>query len=161
MVIGMFGGKFIPFHNGHRYCLEVASSQCDTVYCIMFVNGKDEENIPLTDNQKKMRLDHFFNAVKDYKNVIPCVIDVSKCRTKDDKEDWDAETPLVRSIVGDRLDRIYSSEPSYGAYFHRAYPEAKHILVDPDRIKYPISGTKIRAMIKNGDESWKDHVTIR
>lgn len=156
-IIGMYGGKFIPFHKGHDYCLRTASEQCDVVYCIMFINGTDEDRIYMSDDQKGMRMSLFFESVKKYRNVVPGLIDVSDCRTKDGKEDWDAETPLVRDIVGPRLDRVYSSEPSYGRYFKKAYPEAKHILIDPDRIKYPISGTLIRSNW-NSDEKWKIYI---
>ncbi|MBO7677509.1 MAG: hypothetical protein J6S49_08350, partial [Erysipelotrichaceae bacterium] len=55
-------------------------------------------------------------------------------------------TPLVRELLGDRLDAVYSIEISYGEYFSRAYPEAEHRLVDVPRIHYPISGTMIRNM---------------
>ena len=44
------------------------------------------------------------------------------------------------------MDYVYSSEPQYGEYFSRAYPEATHIIVDEKRKTYPISGTMIRAM---------------
>ena len=44
------------------------------------------------------------------------------------------------------MDYVYSSEPSYGEYFSRAYPEAKHIIIDAKREKFPISSTMIRAM---------------
>ena len=57
-----------------------------------------------------------------------------------------AETPLVREVVGNELNAVYSSEPSYEEYFNRAYPEAIHRIVDYKRKKYPISGTKIRNM---------------
>ena len=46
--IGMYGGKFIPFHEGHKYCLDVASKQCRIVYCLMFIGGADENKIGLT-----------------------------------------------------------------------------------------------------------------
>lgn len=155
--IGMYGGKFIPFHKGHDYCLRTASEQCDVVYCIMFVNGADEDDISMTAEQSSLRTELFYQNVGRYGNVIPAVIDVARCRTSDGKEDWDAETPLVRNIVGPRLNRVYSSEPSYDGYFKRAYPEAKHVIVDPYRITYPISGTLIRS-IWNSDEKWKMYI---
>lgn len=95
--------------------------------------------------------------MKRYDNVISGIIDVSDCRLPDGSEDWDAETPLVRNIIGPCLDRVYSSEPSYDDYFRRAYPEAKHILIDPERVNYPISGTMIRS-IWNSDEEWKMYI---
>ena len=75
-------------------------------------------------------------------------------RTPQGEEDWDAETPLVRKLLGNHLDAVYSSEPSYGEYFARAYPEAVHRLVDVPRIHYPISGTMIREM--NDEEERKE-----
>lgn len=155
--IGMYGGKFIPFHKGHRYCLNIASSQCDIVYCLMFVNGADEDKIHMTETQQMQRYKLYRENVKRYNNVIPGIIDVSDCRLPDGSEDWDAETPLVRDIVGPCLDRVYSSEPSYDDYFRRAYPEAKHILIDPERVQYSISGTMIRS-IWNSDERWRMYI---
>lgn len=148
--IGMFGGKFIPFHKGHDYCLSKASKECAKVYCIMFINGADESNIYLSDSQWKMRMQTFIDHTRKYSNVISAVINVADCRFADGTEDWDAETIHVREVVGKRLDAVYSSEPAYGEYFGRAYPEAVHILVDPNREKYPISGTLIRSEWNKG-----------
>lgn len=157
--IGMYGGKFMPFHKGHKYCLDVASKECEKVYAILFYGGDDEEKILKNNNSEMLKFEerkkHLIKICKKYKNVIPSFIDVSKCRYEDGSEDWDAETPLVRNLLGNKLDAVYSSEISYGEYFKRAYPEATHRLVDPPRIKYPISGTKIRNFKKKEDvEKW-------
>ena len=80
---------------------------------------------------------------------------MSSCRLPDGSEDWDAETPLVIEKIG-KFDAVYSSEESYGEYFSRASPWAKHVLVDPPRIVYPISGTKIRNMKDEEEKNlWK------
>ena len=42
---GMFGGKFMPYHKGHLYCLETASRLCDRVYQLLMANCVDEERI--------------------------------------------------------------------------------------------------------------------
>ena len=78
-------------------------------------------------------------------NVEFQIIDDNPLREPDGSENWDKETPLVRQYVP-HMDYVYSSEPSYGEYFSRAYPEAEHIIVDEKRKTYPISGTMIRAM---------------
>lgn len=162
--IGMYGGKFLPFHKGHRYCVEVACKECDIVYVILFWGGADEERIlkkqPCEWLSVKERTNRLYKMCKDmsiYARVIPALIDVTRLRTPDGEEDWEAETPLVRNLLGDRLDAVYSSEESYGEYFSQAYPEAVHRLVDVKRIHYPISGTDIRNM---QDKEDRDLCTI-
>ena len=68
--------------------------------------------------------------------------------------DWDAETPLVLNAIGSKFDYVFSSEPSYDEYFKRAYPFARHIIVDADRVTYPISGTKCRSMTLKDAKHW-------
>ena len=150
--VGMYGGKFMPFHKGHFYCIEKALMQCEKVYVILFYGGADEEKILAQEKNDYLTVENRIKqiqfAMKEYfsqENVEFKLIDVSLCRDKNGEEDWDAETPLVLNAIG-KMDAVYSSEPSYEAYFQRAYPWAKHILVDPPREVYPISGTKIRSM---------------
>ena len=148
--IGMYGGKFMPLHKGHNYCIEKAVSECEKVYVILFYGGSDELKILANNKEEYLsvedRVKHINNICHNHKNAIPIQIDVSKCRLPNGEEDWDAETPLVREVVGNELNAVYSSEPSYEEYFNRAYPEAIHRIVDYKRKKYPISGTKIRNM---------------
>ncbi len=156
--IGMYGGKFIPLHKGHNYCIEVASKECEKVYLIMFYGGKEEEIILKNNKEEYLKVENrkrqLTKVSKKYNNVFPVFIDITSLRLKDGSEDWDAETPLVRKVVGKKLDAIYSSEKSYDEYFKKSYPEAIHRIVDEKRSKYKISGTKIRKM-KNKEEREK------
>ena len=147
ITIGMFGGKFVPFHKGHLYCLERASKECDLVHLIMFSNRRFSNGISGVWGLRE-RTEAVERAAAMFDNVIPHSIDTRDCNG------WDDETPLVRAIAP-RIDRVYSSEPSYGEYFARAYPEAEHILVDPERKEVPISGTMIREMMRKEESEWK------
>lgn len=150
MIYGFFGGKFLPLHKGHLYCIDRAATECDHVTVIMFINGADEESVMKDNSNNNLlkveeRTKQLERVCALYNNVDFVIIDVANLRDENGDEDWDAETPLVRKYLP-KIDYVYSSEPSYEEYFSRAYPEAKHILVDPDRINWPISGTLIRAM---------------
>ena len=158
--IGMYGGKFIPFHLGHHFCLEIASKLCKKVYCILFYGGDQEIQILENDTVLDPKyLDFYWRKTEvtriceQFNNVEPVFIDVTDCKTLDGKEDWDAETPLVLRACG-RLDAVFSSEVSYDDYFKRAYPWADHIIVDPPRIEYPISATALRNMTIEEAQKW-------
>lgn len=148
-ITGFYGGKFMPLHKGHLYCIDTAARECDKVVVIMFINGDDELEIMKTHNDPELAVESRIRQLRKvcelYDNVTFGIIDDTFCRRPDGTEDWDMETPLVRAYVPN-MTYVYSSEPSYGAYFERAYPEATHRIVDEKRITYPISATMIRAM---------------
>ena len=148
--VGMYGGKFLPLHLGHEYCVKFAADECRVVYAILFWGGADEERICREACCEWLSHDERMRRLRDiagkFPNVIACEIDVTALRLPDGSDDWDAETPLVREICGGRIDAVYSSEEGYSEYFVRAYPEAVHRLVDVKRLHFPISGTRIRSM---------------
>ncbi|MCR4703539.1 MAG: adenylyltransferase/cytidyltransferase family protein [Saccharofermentans sp.] len=148
-VYGFYGGKFMPLHKGHLYCIDTAAKMCDHVTVIMFINGDDELKIRKTDKDEMLSVEartaQLERVCELYPGVEFHIIDDEPLRDPDGSENWDKETPLVRQYVP-YMDYVFSSEPQYGAYFSRAYPEATHIIVDAKRTKYPISGTMIRAM---------------
>ena len=39
--VGMYGGKFMPLHKGHNYCIKTACSECNKVYVILLKIEKD------------------------------------------------------------------------------------------------------------------------
>ena len=48
---GFYGGKFMPMHKGHLYCIDTAARMCDDVVVIMFING-DYDGINEIKNEK-------------------------------------------------------------------------------------------------------------
>lgn len=156
--VGMYGGKFMPFHKGHLHCVEEAAKLCEKLYVILFHGGNQElEILEQRPNEKFLqfedRLEHVKNGCKHLSNVIVIDIDVTNCKYEDNTENWDMETPLVLNACG-HLDVVFGSEPSYSEYFRRAYPNAEIVLIDVDRKEIPISATKIRAMNEEERNLW-------
>ena len=167
--LGMFGGKFMPFHKGHLYCVDEALKWCDRLYLILFVNGKDEDGIIQSYAQRasggeydwlKLMPDARWKKVQEIAaryngRVIPLYVDVSSCRTEDGKEDWEAETPLVLNACTEGMfDVVFGSEESYRSYFEKAYPQATFHIIDPKRNTVPISATKVRNMTEEEAKGW-------
>ncbi len=155
--VGMYGGKFMPFHKGHLHCVEIASLQCEVLYVLLFHGGSQEIEILKTRHedwlQPENRLKRIKEACKNFKNVKVIPIDVTECKFDDGTEDWDKETNLVLEACGP-LNAVYGSEPEYADYYKRAYPEATYELIDTDRTAVPISGTKIREMTEEERKKW-------
>ena len=158
--VGMYGGKFLPFHKGHFYCLQKASEECDLVYCVLVIGGEDERKILSKRNDDFLQPENRKKVIEkickeNFKNVKFTTIDVTNCVCEDGSEDWDAETPLmVEACEGNTLNAVYGSEPAYKKYFNRAYPSAEYVLVDVNRVEVPISATKIREMDKRERQNW-------
>ena len=155
--IGMYGGKFMPFHKGHLHCIEYAAKQCEKLYVLLFYGSDQEIEILKSRNenwlQPEYRLEHIKKACEKFENVFVYSVNVTDCKDKFGKEDWDKETHLVLDICG-KLDAVYGSETEYKDYYDRAYPNAIYEIIDIDRNKCPISGTAIRNM-KSDEERKK------
>ncbi len=160
---GFYGGKFLPFHTGHRYCIQVAAEECEELYVLFFANS--EEEAELRGSRNRLSAEYLdpasrIRAMEEecgrYGNVVFTVLDCAVMHRQalaDGTSTWDAETVYVLQAVGD-FQAVYSSEPGYDAYFRRAYPFAQHRLIDPPRIHVPISGTKIRGMNDTEANHW-------
>ena len=156
--VGMYGGKFMPFHKGHLYCVQKAASMCEKLYVLLFYgNDQELEILKARPNDKWLfpedRLRRMKEACKQFDNVIVEAIDVTNCKKEDGSEDWDAETPLVLNICG-KLDAVFGSESGYTDYYSRAYPNAEYVIIDEARKTVPISGTMIREMNEEERKKW-------
>ena len=101
----------------------IAAPECELVYILLFWGGVDEEHILaeqpeiwLSVEERTRQLHQICENNQHLSRIIPALIDISGLRLSDGSEDWDAETPLVRSILGDHLDAVYSSEESYWVF---------------------------------------------
>jgi HTH-type transcriptional repressor of NAD biosynthesis genes len=133
-------GKIYPPTVGHLYLIDTAISQSEHTHVIMTHNPS--QSIP-----GDVRYEALKAIYQNNPNVtIYSVSDEglpqhdNECETKD--EFYSYWVPLVYNQVKE-LDAVFTSE-DYGDDF-ADYLGIKHILVDKDRKKYPISGTLVRS----------------
>lgn len=153
--VGFYGGKFLPLHKGHEYCIKVAASECSELYVVMFYGGPDEDMIVKDAYLSvKSRMAQLNKVCDNYSNVFPLFVDASNLRLSDGGEDWNAEAGIVKKSIGKEIDVVYSSEISYDDYFKKLYPKSVHRIIDSERKVVPISGTLIRNMESEEKKKW-------
>lgn len=155
--VGMYGGKFLPFHKGHAHCIDVASSECDILYVVLFYDILEGNTPPMPTEMKcshyartKSILDYIANKDDNIKLILVHKITYSK----NGMEDWYAEAEYIMNTIKRDIDVIYSSEPSYTEFFSKVYSKAVHRLIDPERQEVSISGTEVRSMDVEEAKKW-------
>lgn len=144
--VGFYGGKFIPFHNGHFYSIIQASNMVDELYVIIghvedrdrrLCEGSKIPYIPL-----EVRLQWMIAATKDMPHVK--ILAVEDLDTDNLDYNWDEGARRFKEAIGKEINVVFSSEHSYTPFFKRNYPNAEHVVLDADRAFMPISATKLR-----------------
>ncbi|MEU4647958.1 adenylyltransferase/cytidyltransferase family protein [Nocardia fluminea] len=138
---GLVLGKFYPPHAGHHHLVRTAAARCDRL--TVLVCASSVESIPLDDRVAWMREMHSDTAI----SVVGAVDDVPMDLT--DPATWDAHMAVFLAAVPDPVDAVFTSE-AYGDELGRRFG-ADAICVDPRRLRYPISATRIR---RNPVEHW-------
>jgi len=151
-------GKFCPFHVGHMYFLEEAVKKCDELFVILsydqrFVDKQPKEiQTALTLKTRVKALKEFINYYLHYDNCrYPVSFDVvDESDIPEYPNGWE---PFIK-LVQEKLNKynyepniIFSSEPSYSEDYKKYLPNCEHIIIDPERKKFNVSGTSIRHMM--------------
>ena len=148
---GMFGGKFCPMHLGHRYVLEKAMNECEMLHVFIFYNTPDELKSKMRWFMEPcFRVSQMMRCIRDLLSNgadCDCVVYTinSDVYTTEEGENWYAEANYIKRKTG-KIDAVYSSEPSYDPFFKKAYKNAEHIIVDKDRIRYPVHSSELRGL---------------
>ncbi|MFH1638597.1 MAG: AAA family ATPase [Candidatus Woesearchaeota archaeon] len=132
--VGLFLGKFAPFHKGHQYIVETALKEVDKLIVVIY-GCPETTGIPLSVRAGWIR------------NLYPSVSVIEAAdgptevgythRIKKMQEDY------ILKLLGDKkVTHFYSSEP-YGEHMSIAL-DAKNRTIDLKREKVPVSGTRIR-----------------
>jgi HTH-type transcriptional repressor of NAD biosynthesis genes len=136
---GLVLGKFFPFTLGHKYLIDSAIKQCETVHVMVcslkreYINGVDRVTWVRNTykNQPNINIIHCDDENPQYPN---------ECASLDEfyNKYW---VPTVYKNIKE-LDIVFTSE-DYGEEFAR-YLGIKHVMVDKERKTVPVSGTAVR-----------------
>ncbi|MCX4525093.1 MULTISPECIES: AAA family ATPase [unclassified Streptomyces] len=130
---GLVLGKFYPPHAGHHHLVRTAQDQCERL--TVLVCAASVESVPLADRVAWMREAHPGAEVVGAVDDIP--VDLY------DPAVWEAHMAVFRGAVPGRVDAVFTSE-EYGSELARRFG-AEEVLVDRERILFPVSGTAVRA----------------
>lgn len=129
---GLVLGKFYPPHAGHDHLIRVAAAGCDRL--TVLVCAASVESIPLADRVAWLREEH-----PDV-TVVGTVDDIAMDLL--DPAVWDAHMAIFTAAVPEPVDVVFTSE-AYGPELARRFG-ARHVAVDEDRSRFPVSGTAVR-----------------
>ncbi len=124
---GVVIGKFLPPHRGHKFLIDTAAAQCESVTVI--VCDKAGQPIPGERRASWLREIHPGTRVIRFDDVL----------ADDDTPGWAKATV---DLLGGAPDAVFSSE-DYGPGYAAAMGCA-HVMVDRARTAFPVSGTSIR-----------------
>ncbi len=125
--LGLVIGKFLPPHRGHRLLIESACEQSERV--VLIVCAKPADSIPGERRQEWLRELHPRCEVR--------LID-----DRYDEQDSAVWAENTLRWLGRAPSAVFSSE-EYGPRYARLMG-ARHVLVDRERVREPISGTAVR-----------------
>lgn len=130
---GLVLGKFLPYHAGHAHLIRTARAQVDEL--TVLVCSIAREPIP-----GEVRFGWVVESHPDCR-VVHATDEVPQA--PDEHPDfWQIWTELVARYAGE-VDVVFTSEP-YGDRLAECLG-ARHVCVDPERRRYPVSGTAVRS----------------
>ncbi|MFE0646191.1 AAA family ATPase [Streptomyces sp. NPDC058877] len=130
---GLVLGKFYPPHAGDHHLVRTARDRCERL--TVLVCASSTESIPLEDRVAWMREVHPDVLVVGTVDDIPVDLHDPDVRA--------ARTAVFRAAVPERVDAVFTSEPC-GEELGRRFGVAS-VLVDRERLRFPVSGTAVRA----------------
>lgn len=129
MTLGVVIGRFLPPHRGHSYLIETACAGADEVTVI--VCDRADDPVPAAFRAQVLRELHPTIRVLITRDDVP------------DAKDSRAWAERTTGLLGRSPEVVFSSE-EYGERY-AAFMGARHVSVDPDRLRFPVSGTAVRA----------------
>ena len=143
--IGFTIGKFAPLHKGHEFLIETALKDMDEFYVVVYDTPQFNINIDtkiewITKKYPSVKILKAFDSPKQYGL---------------DEQSVKIQMEYLSKIIKDiPVNYFYSSE-EYGKRVAQ-YLNIENVVVDKERIRYPISA----GMIRNNTEKYKSFLDI-
>ncbi|AXH70913.1 nicotinamide-nucleotide adenylyltransferase [Vibrio phage BONAISHI] len=155
---GVLTGKFAPLTSGHINFINLAATQVQKLFVVLSFDQKWIDGLenyvywaPRLTIEK--RINWLKRTFMDVPHIEIVYVDETEIAAyPDGARDWSV---LVRKTLNEAgcisIDKWFSSEPEYGNWINKYFPEAEHEVIDQDRVGVPISATMIR---KNPYDHW-------
>lgn len=143
-MIGIFGGRFTPLHNGHVGAILRASEQVDRLYVVL--SYADNDPIHVDSRYKWMK-----GVFHPYDNIF--IVKVERKKILSTKEEWLEDSNNIRNRISSMNDqdilinKVFVGSDDHKDMFQYCYPEAEYIILDALRSDIHISGTEIRSNV--------------
>lgn len=150
--VGMYGGKFLPLHNGHVRCIVEASTMVDKLYVILNYDEENEkryfEGLNMKPISYKERYKWLYQLTKDMPNVkvisLPEIWDVNKYKSR--TYSWHKNASMIKQKVfqdcEQYIDMVFFGGDYKESFWQELYPNAA--MHKFNRCEEDISATKIR-----------------
>lgn len=145
--VGVYGGKFFPFHNGHVAFALRAAKQVDVLFIVLQYDEEYErklcEHSGFRYVEPRVRERWIVETFREYSNIR--VFSLYEHRSDEHMND-----PLIEEsyrelveITG-HVDIIFSNTHDYDDYFAKYLPGVEHVVFYEEREDVPVSATEIR-----------------
>jgi HTH-type transcriptional regulator, transcriptional repressor of NAD biosynthesis genes len=131
---GFLLGKFMPFHEGHRFLIESARQQCK--HLTVLVCTTSDEPIPGWIRYHWVKQTFPTLDVRHVTDELPA-------EPADHPDFWPLWTAAIRRNTPHDIEVVFSSEEYGDDIAHHL--GIQHVIVDIERVNVPISATQIRA----------------
>ena len=146
MLTGLFVGKFLPPHKGHKFAILEAKKQCDKLYLVVGYEPNvtkelcEKAGLPTITLEQKLKW--WREELKGESGII--ILGEDETGIPDYPAGWEEWSRRTQNLVGERIDIIFGSEIGYAEYYKKYFPNSRYVLQDVDRKNVHISSTLIR-----------------
>jgi HTH-type transcriptional repressor of NAD biosynthesis genes len=147
--VGVYGGKFYPFHRGHLSFILKAQSMVDILFVVVQYDEAHERSL-LTSGSKLDWIDPRTREawISETLKAFPNIRVISQYERRSEAHMSDPilveKYAELETMVGGHIDVVFSNTHEYDDYFAKLLPKSEHIVFYEERPIFTIEATRIR-----------------